>query len=64
MTQFTTLTELQILNAAYDTYLASYLREKERYDALPNNALTRARYERAKARVDELHAAILKLENA
>jgi hypothetical protein len=61
MKEFKTLTERQILDAAYLTYLDIFLKAKDNFDKMPHNEAAKARYERAKARVDELHEAILEL---
>lgn len=61
MKEFKTLTERQLLDAAYLTYLDIFIKAKESYESMPRNSAVKARYERAKARVDELHEAILEL---
>jgi hypothetical protein len=64
MTQFTTLTEEQILHAAWMYYLERMLQAKEAYEQNPDNTYARFRYEKARARELELHDELLRLENA
>jgi hypothetical protein len=68
MTNFTTLTELQILNAAYTNILERWVTESERNDRLKLNGkpnrITQSRVDKLRAQIDELHEAILKLEQS
>lgn len=64
MKQFTTLTEIEILNAAWLYYLNREQREEERYRQAPTSELAKYRYEREKAREEELHDELVRLENA
>lgn len=67
MTNFTTLTTLQILNAAYTEILGRWVKESERNDRLKLNGtpnpITQARVDRLWAQITELHEEILRLEN-
>lgn len=63
MTQFTTITELEILNEAYMSILEKWAREDDRYNSFPHE-LTKLRRDKYKAKLDELHNAIVALENA
>lgn len=64
MTQLKTLTENQILHAAWMYHLDKMLRAKEKYEQNPDNSYARFRYERASAQEQELHDELLRLENA
>ena len=64
MTQFTTLTETQILNAAWMFYLDRMLKAKEIYEQNPDNTYALRRYEKARAQAQELHDELFRLENA
>ena len=63
MKKFETLTEIEILNAAWLYYLNREQREEERYRQAPCE-LTMLRYEREKAREEELHNELVRLEIA
>ena len=67
MTNFATLTELQVLKAAYNHILERWLAESERNDSLKLNGtpnrITQSRVKKLRAQMDELHEAILRLEN-
>ena len=67
MTNFTTLTELQVLKAAYGNIVERWLTESERNDRLKLNGtpnrITQSRVDKLRAQIDELHEAILRLEN-
>lgn len=68
MTQFTTITELEILNEAYMSILSKWCRESERctnaYLNGKTDRIAEYRRDKYKARLDELHKAIVALENA
>lgn len=68
MTQFTTLTELEILNEAYMHILRKWSKEDDNYKASERtgfpNAICKHRRDKYQAQLDELHAAIIALENA
>ena len=64
MKKFETLTDIEIINAAWLYYLNREQREEERYKQDPSSELARARYEREKAREEELHDELVRLENA
>lgn len=68
MKQFTTITELEILNEAYMSILEKWARADENYKKSERtgfpNQLYKHRAEKYNAQLDELHAAILALENA
>lgn len=61
MKNFTTIDEYTILNYTWDRLLEFYLRESDRYDELPNE-FTRARRDKYKKQLDEIHDAILEIE--
>ena len=61
MKNFTTIDEYTILNYTWDRLLEIYLRESDRYDELPNE-LTKARRDKYKKQLDEIHDAILEIE--
>ena len=66
MTNFTTLTELQILYAAYHQILGIWATESERnerlkHDGIPNK-ITQYRVNKLQAQIDELNEAIVRLE--
>lgn len=67
MKNITTLTELQILNAAYTNILERWVTESDRNDRLrlngTPNRITQARVDKLWAQVTELHEEILRLEN-
>ena len=66
MTNFTTITELQILYAAYHQILEKWIAESDRNDRLKHdgtpNKITQYRVDKLQAQLDELHEAIVKLE--
>lgn len=68
MTQFTTLTELEILNEAYMSILDKWARNDERYmesvKAGEPDIISKHHRDKYKAKLDELHDAIVALENA
>ena len=66
MTKFTTITELQILYAAYHQILGILATESERnerlkHDGIPNK-ITQSRVNKLQAQIDELNEAIVRLE--
>ena len=66
MTKFTTITELQILYAAYHQILGIFSTESERnerlkHDGIPNK-ITQYRVNKLQAQLDELHEEIVRLE--
>ncbi len=68
MTQFTTISELEILNEAYMSILEKWARADENYkkserSGFPNE-LYKHRRDKYNAQLDELHTAIIALENA
>lgn len=68
MKNFTTISTLQILNAAYTNILERWVTESERNDRLrlngQPNRITQARVDKLWAQVTELHNEILRLEQA
>lgn len=64
MKKFETLTEFEILHAAWLYYLDREQKAQERYYQAPSSRIFRDLYERDKAREEELHAELLRLENA
>ena len=66
MTKFTTITELQILYAAYHQILEKWVAESERNDRLKHdgipNKITQYRVNKLQAQLDELHEEIVRLE--
>lgn len=68
MTQFTTITDLEILNNAYMCILAKWAHEDElcckTVKAKKPNQIAMLRRDKLKAQLDELHEAIVALENA
>lgn len=68
MTKFTTITELELLNEAYMSILEKWARADENYKKTERsgfpNKLYKHRAEKYNAQLDELHTAILALENA
>lgn len=66
MKEFETLTELELLNLAYDTLLDRWYKETKFLETCPNkhNTIAEARIKRCDAKMDELHARILELETA
>ena len=64
MKKFETLTDIEILNAAWLYYLNREQREEERYRQAPTSELAKYRYEREKAREEELYEELVRLENA
>ena len=64
MKQFTTLSEIEILTAAWSYYLDREQTELERYRQCPTSKLAKYRYEREKSREEELHDELVRLENA
>ena len=64
MKKFETLSEIEILNAAWLYYLNREQMEEARYKQSPSSELARYRYEREKAREEELHAELVRLDNA
>jgi hypothetical protein len=68
MTKFTTITELEILTEAYMSILDKWCRESERctnaYIKGECDHIAEYRRDKHRARLDELHKAILALENA
>lgn len=63
MKNFETLTEIEILNAAWLYYLNREQREEERYKQAQTSE-SKYRYERVKAKEEELHEELVRLENA
>lgn len=68
MTQFTTITDLEILNEAYMSILEKWARADDNYKKSERtgfpNQLYKHRAEKYNAQLEELHTAILALENA
>lgn len=68
MTQFTTITELEILNEAYMNILEKWARADDNYKATERsgfpNKIYKHRRDKYNAQLDELHTAIVALENA
>ena len=64
MKQFTKLTEIEILNAAWIYYLNRQLEEEELYRQTPLSELAKYRYEEEKAKADEIHDELVRLENS
>lgn len=62
MKKFKTVTEDELLNMAYGELLRRYLKEKEISDSLPGNEIAAARYERARAKYEEVRSEILNRE--
>ena len=66
MTSFTTITEFQILYAAYHQILEKWVAESERNDRLKHdgipNKITQYRVNKLQAQLDELHEEIVRLE--
>ena len=62
MKKFKTVTEDELLNMAYGELLRRYLKEKEISDSLPGNEISAARYERARAKYEEVRSEILNRE--
>lgn len=63
MKEFTNLTELEVLNLAYDSLLARWLKERERLEN-DRNTLTETRFYIIDTKLTELRVRILELENA
>ena len=68
MTNFTTITELQILYAAYHQILEKWVYESEhndrlKHDGIPNK-ITQYRVNKLQAQLDELHEAIIRMEQS
>ena len=63
MKEFETVSEIQILHAAWLYYLDRMLKEREIYKQMPDNSFTRRKYEIARARERELHDELLKFES-
>ena len=66
MTKFTTITELQILYAAYHQILEKWVAESEhndrlKHDGIPNK-ITQYRVNKLQAQLDELNEEIVRLE--
>ena len=68
MTNFTTLTELEILYAAYHQILEKLVAESERNDRLKHdgipNKITQHRVDKLQAQLDELNEAIIRMEQS
>lgn len=68
MTQFTTITDLEILNEAYMSILNKWAHNDNIYEISVKtgkpNAISKHRRDKYKAQLDELHDAIVALENA
>ena len=68
MTSFTTITELQILYAAYHQILEQWATESERNDRLKHegipNKITQYRLNKLQAQLDELNEAIIRMEQS
>lgn len=67
MTQFTTITELELLNEAYMSILGKWARADENYKKSERTGFPNKIYAHHKdkyyAQLEELHTAILALEN-
>lgn len=64
MKKFATVTEYEILSMAHSVLLYRFLREEERARKLPENSIAQARFEKARARYEEVSAEILRMEKA
>ena len=68
MSQFNTITELQILNEAYMSILDKWARADENYKKSERtgfpNAISKARKDKYEAQLNELHKAIVTLERS
>lgn len=68
MTNFTTITELQILYAAYHQILEQWSTESERNERLKHegipNKIAQHRVNKLQAQLDELNEAIVRLEQS
>ena len=62
MKKFATVTEYEVLSMAHSVLLDRYLVAEERARKLPENHIAQARFEKARARYEEINAELLRLE--
>lgn len=62
MKKFATVTEYEVLSMAHSVLLDRYLTAEKRARELPENKITQARFEKARARYEEINAELLRLE--
>ena len=58
-----TLTDMQILQLAWDAQLAQWSREKDRLDSRPNSEFCKAREEKHWKRLQEIESLMEELKN-
>lgn len=63
MKKFATVTEYELLSMAHSVLLDRYLREEKRARELPGNSIAQARFEKARARYEEINAELVHMEN-
>lgn len=63
MKKFATVTEYELLSMAHSVLLDRYLMEEKRARELPGNSITQARFEKARARYEEINAELVRMEN-
>lgn len=64
MKKFATVTEYELLSMAHDVLLDRFLREEKRARELPKNSIAQARFEKARARYEEVNAELVRMEKA
>lgn len=64
MKKFATVTEYELLSMAHDVLLDRFLREEKRARELPENSIAQARFEKARARYEEVNAELVRMEKA
>lgn len=64
MKKFATVTEYELLRMAHDVLLDRFLMAEKRARELPENSITQARFEKARARYEEVNAELLRMEKA
>lgn len=62
MKKFATVTEYEVLSMAHSVLLDRYLTAEKRARELPENQIAQARFEKARARYEEINAELLRLE--
>ena len=62
MKKFKTVTDHEILVMAFNFLLDRYLKEQERARECPENPVTQARFELARARCEEVSIELLRME--
>lgn len=62
MKKLKTLSEFEVISAAWYYYLDQWLKYKEALELHPNNGIIKIKYNKVKAIEEELHAVILKIE--